>query len=147
MSKPPAIKRQVSSGGIVFRTSDRGIEVALVAVKRGTVWCLPKGLINKDEGPESAALREVREETGLTGEMVDKIGQISYWYFMKDKRARIHKTVHFYLLRYTGGSTEEHDYEVDEAKWFLIDEAISRLTYNNEKEMMQKAKEMIERLH
>ncbi len=74
MSRPPAIKRQLSSGGVIFRRSAKGIEVALVYVKKGKAWCLPKGIIEKDEEPRLTALREVREETGLAGEILEEIG-------------------------------------------------------------------------
>jgi len=146
MKKSLPIKRQVSSGGVIFHDLKGNIEIALVAVKDKTVWCLPKGLVDNKERPEMTALREVREETGLTGQIIDKIGQISYWYFSKEDKSRIHKVVHFYLLRYLEGSTEDHDYEVDEAKWFNIDEAMDKLSYKGEKEILQKAKEMISKI-
>ncbi len=146
MAKPPAIKKQVSSGGVIFRNFKNSIEVALVAVKGTRAWCLPKGLIDKNEAPPKTALREVREETGLKGEIFDKLGQISYWYFLKKEMTRVHKIVHFYLLRYVDGSTDDHDHEVDEARWFLIDKAIDKLSYKSEKEIMQKAKVMIKEM-
>ena len=153
MTRPPAIKKRTSSGGVIFRpdTSDSkhpgyNSEVALVAVKDRKIWCLPKGIIDKGEDPPTAAQREVREETGLTGEIIDKIGPVSYWYFLREDRVRIHKTVHFYLLKYIEGSTDDHDHEVDEAKWFLIDEAVNQLSYKSEKDIMRKAQGMIEKI-
>ncbi|GBD97662.1 putative mutator protein MutT4 [bacterium BMS3Abin06] len=144
MTRPPTIKKRISSGGVIFRISENNIEVVLVAV-RGRSWCIPKGIIEKGEDPPAAALREVREETGLAGEILDKIGWISYWFFLKEEMVRIHKTVHFYLLKYIDGKTDDHDDEVDEAKWFTIDEAIKKLSYKSEREIMQKAKAMIEK--
>lgn len=155
MAKPAAIKRQTSSGGVIFRNSEKGIEVTLVAVnpirkkfsngaKNKTVWCLPKGIIDKNEDPQVTAVREVKEETGLLGEIVDKIDKTSYWYFLKDENAKVHKTVHFYLMKYKGGSTDKHDWEVDDAQWFPIDEAMEKLAYKGEREILQKAKKMIE---
>jgi len=143
MARPPAIERRTSSGGVIFRASKDTIDVALVAVKGRKTWCLPKGIIDKGEDPPTTALREVKEETGLTGEIIDKIGQVSYWYFLRKEMTKIHKTVHFYLLKYTSGSTGDHDHEVDEARWFSIDEAIDKLSYKSEKEIMHKAKRMI----
>src|SRR3990170_796853 len=143
-AKPATIKKQTSSGGVIFRNSRKGIEVALIAVKNKTVWCLPKGAIDKNEDFQTAAVREVREETGLLGEIIDEIEKISYWYFSKDENVRFNKTVYFYLMEYKSGSTDAHDQEVDEAQWFLIDEAINRLTYKGEKEILQKARQMIE---
>lgn len=146
MKKPPVIKKQVSSGGVIFRTSDAGPEVAIVSVRGSKAWCIPKGLIDKNEDPPAAALREVREESGLNGEVIDKIGHISYWYFVDEERVKVHKTVHFFLLKYKKGKTDDHDHEVEESQWFPIDEAISTLSYKSEKQIMQKAKEMIEGL-
>ncbi len=146
MSKPPIIKKQISSGGVIFRKSDNSIEVALIAVRGRKAWCLPKGLIDKNEAPPETALREVREEAGLHGEIIEKIGHISYWYFINEDRVKVHKMVHFFLLKYIKGDTEDHDHEVDEARWFQIDEAIETLSYRSEKQIMQKAKGMIEGL-
>ncbi len=153
MHRPPEIKTRISSGGIIFRgraestdNPEGSIEAVLVAVRGGETWCLPKGIIDKGEDPPETALREVREETGLTGRIVEKIGRISYWYFIKAKSVRIHKTVHFYLIKYIEGSTDDHDHEVDEARWFQLDAAVERLSYKNEREIMRKAKVMIEKM-
>jgi 8-oxo-dGTP pyrophosphatase MutT (NUDIX family) len=143
MTRPPEIKRRVSSGGVIYRNLKDDAEVVIVAVRGSRAWCLPKGIIDRDEDPPAAALREVREETGLIGEILDKLGQISYWYFIKEEMIRVHKTVHFFLLKFIEGSTDDHDHEVDEARWFPIDDAIEQLTYKSEKEIMRKAKEMI----
>jgi len=144
MTKPPVIKRQISSGGVIFRKSGSRIEVALIMSRGKKTWSLPKGLIDKNETPEATALREVREESGLHGEIVEKIGHISYWYSLDEERVKVNKTVHFFLLNYIDGDTRDHDHEVDEARWFAIDEAIERLSYRSEQQMVQKAKIMIE---
>jgi 8-oxo-dGTP pyrophosphatase MutT (NUDIX family) len=98
----------------------------------------------KGEDPPATALREVREETGLTGEILNKLGHISYWYFIKDEMIRVHKTVHLYLLAFVAGSIDDHDDEVDEARWCPIADAIELLSHRSEKEIMQKAKMIIE---
>ncbi len=145
MARPPEIKKRISSGGIVFRIREGRTEVVIVAV-RGRSWCLPKGIIDAGETTPVTALREVREETGLTGEILDKIGQVSYWYFIKEEMIRVHKTVHFYLLKYLEGNTDDHDNEVDEALWIPIEEALEKLSYKSEKEIMRKAFVMIGRI-
>ncbi|MFN3479700.1 MAG: NUDIX hydrolase [Thermodesulfovibrionales bacterium] len=137
------IKIEVSSGGVIFRKRDDRIEVALVAVKDGRVWCLPKGLIEKGEDERQTAVREVMEETGLTGRIIDKIGDISYWYFIKEENVRCKKTVHFYLLEFISGDTEGHSWEVDRAGWFEIDEALRMLSYKDERDILNKAREML----
>lgn len=146
MTKPPAIRRRISSGGVIFRTTNNIIEVVLVLVKGKKTWCLPKGMIDKGEDATIAALREVREETGLTGEIIDELGHISYWFTLKNEMAKINKTVHFYLMRFLEGNTDDHDDEVDEARWYPLDEAITALAFKSEREIMQKAKTVIENI-
>jgi 8-oxo-dGTP diphosphatase len=141
--KPAAIKRQISSGGVIFKRHNRIIEVAMVAVKGGTVWCLPKGLIDKGEIPEKTALREVEEETGLKGRIIEKLGEITYWYYLKEENAKCRKTVHFFLMEYEGGDISNHDWEVDDAAWFPIDEALDKISYKSEKELIEKARKKL----
>ncbi|MDP3012939.1 MAG: NUDIX hydrolase [Candidatus Subteraquimicrobiales bacterium] len=136
-------RRALSSGGVIFRQLNNEIEIALIRRDKD-IWCLPKGTVEKEEELEKTALREVEEETGLQGEIIDKIGAIDYWFFWKADNVRYHKVVHFYLLEYKGGNTESHDYEVEEVRWFPIEETISIMAYKNEKEIVKKAKEMLE---
>lgn len=119
------------------------LEVALVAVKGGSVWCLPKGLVDKGEGPEETALREVAEETGLKGRIIEKLGEIKYWYYIKEENAKCKKTVHFFLMEYEGGDLRKHDWEVDDASWFPIDEAVKKARYKGEKVMIEKARKIL----
>ncbi len=141
--RPSTIKQQVSAGGVIFRQRDGVIEICLIATKGGTVWCLPKGIVDTGERPEDTALREVKEETGLEAEIIDKIGKISYWYFMKDDNTKYHKTVHFYLMHYLKGSTDDHDWEVDDSRWYSLQEAERLVSYKGDREILGKAKEMI----
>ncbi|MDI6689547.1 MAG: NUDIX hydrolase [Actinomycetota bacterium] len=139
-------KRAVSSGGVIFRRVNKEIQVALARRGEGKIWCLPKGLIEKGENPEETAVREVEEETGLRGEIVDKIGQIDYWFYWKPEDTRYHKFVHFYLIEYRSGDVQNHDYEVEEVKWFPIDMAIDLLSYKTEIQIVKKAKEMLSKI-
>ncbi|TAL22460.1 MAG: NUDIX hydrolase [Nitrospirae bacterium] len=140
------MKNQVSSGGVIFRTNADKTEIALIAVKGGNVLSLPKGIVDKGESPEETAVREVREETGLRGRIKDKIGEISYWYYIKGENARCRKTVHFYLMEYLSGSTKDHDAEVDDAAWFPLDEALGKVSYKGDREIIEKAKGMIKKI-
>ncbi len=140
-----ATREQVSAGGVVFRRK-RGLEVALISVGEASRWQLPKGLVGPNETPEEAARREVREETGLEAELVSPIDTIEYWYYAKERKLRFHKFVHFYLFRYLAGSVQDHDDEVNEARWVEIDEAQDVLAFANEKRLVKRAKEMIESL-
>lgn len=143
--RPGTIKRQVSSGGIIFRKNNSTIEIALIAVKGGKVWCLPKGIVDKGESPEMTAVREVAEETGLKGRIVEKLGEIFYWYYIKEEEARCRKTVHFFLIEYERGDVSKHDFEVDMAAWFPIDDALKMASHKGEKEIIEKAKEILMR--
>ena len=136
-------RKQVSAGGIVFRKNSNSFEVALISRRQGTIWCLPKGIVEKNESMEDTARREVKEETGLEGELLAKINSIHYFYNVKEEMVRFSKTVDFYLFRYKSGDTRDHDDEVDEVRWFDVDEAISKLNYKSEIETMEKAKVLL----
>jgi 8-oxo-dGTP diphosphatase len=147
MSKIPT-RSQVSAGGVAYRRQDDHIEVVLISVGERGRWQLPKGMIDEAESIEAAAMREVREETGLETEMVRSIDKVEYWFYSKSgvRGVRFHKVVHFYLLHCLSGDVRDHDDEVNEARWFEINEAIEALTFPNEKNIVQQAAEMIARL-
>ena len=136
---------QVSAGGVAFRKRGDRIEVAVISVGDGR-WQLPKGIVDKGESTESAAIREVREEAGIQTEPAGLIDKIEYWYFSKegDKPIRFHKFVYFYLLRYRSGDVRNHDEEVNEARWVEIGEALDLLTYKSEKEIVRQARERVQ---
>lgn len=139
------VREQVSAGGVVFRRENERIDVVIVAVGGNNRWQLPKGLVDKDEKPEVAALREAREEGGTDSEVVEHIETVEYWYAGLDggERVRFHKRVHFYLLRYLSGHTGNHDWEVNEARWVPIDDARSQLAFDNERRVVERAKQLL----
>ncbi len=138
-----SVKIQTSAGGVIYRPDPGGVQVALVSVKGGKIWTLPKGKVDGRESFEETALREVSEETGLNGELAGKLGEITYWYYLPE-RLRCKKTVYFFLMKYVSGSTEDHDWEVDDAAWFPIGEAIHAVSYKGDREMLEKAKKLID---
>jgi 8-oxo-dGTP pyrophosphatase MutT (NUDIX family) len=144
VSKAPT-KLQISAGGVAFRKRNRKIEVALISVGERQRWQLPKGMVDKGESTEDAAVREVREEAGIDTEVVERIDKVEYWYFWNEdgQRVRYHKFVYFYLLRYKSGDVRDHDDEVNEARWVEIDEAIKLLAFDSEKKIVEKAKAVI----
>ena len=136
---------QVSAGGIVYRGSGPDTEVVIVRVVPELRWQLPKGIIDDGETIERAALREVREESGMTAEIVAPLETIEYWFTADwdNIRRRIHKFVHFFLMRYKDGDGSDHDHEVDEVRWVTVDEALHTLKFKSERDLVQKAATMI----
>jgi 8-oxo-dGTP pyrophosphatase MutT (NUDIX family) len=126
---------EFSAGGVVVRD---GACIVIVPTRRASdgskVLALPKGHPDGDESAADAALREVREETGVEATLVEKLGDIRYWYMRGGRR--IAKVVSFYLFDYVAGELEDHDHEVEQAEWMPLQEAARRLTYKGEREMV-----------
>src|SRR3990172_11095705 len=137
--------REVSAGGVIYRWREDRAEVALIHT--GKRWGLPKGHVEEGQRVEETAVREVREETGLLGKLDRQLGQISYSYRGKSpggSPVRIAKRVTFFLLEYLEGEVHGHDYEVDEARWFPLSEALAKLSFATEQKMVRRAKKTIE---
>jgi len=144
--KPAGVstKREISAGGVVYRREDDQIEVVLASrrTRRGELaWGLAKGGIEVDESPEDAAIREVREETGLLAEIEASLGETKYFYVWES--VRIRKTVHFFLMRYTGGNVEDRDDEMEEIRWFPLERALKRAAYRGERDVLGRAAELL----
>jgi 8-oxo-dGTP pyrophosphatase MutT (NUDIX family) len=139
------VKDQVSAGGVVFRGEKTGVEVVIISVGGQNRWQLPKGLVEEGEKPEVTAVREAQEEAGVSSEMVQHLETIEYWFAGLEggERVRFHKRVHFYLLRYLAGDTGDHDWEVNEARWVPIDDAMRQLTFDSERRVMERARQLI----
>jgi len=143
MNRPAALTKQTSAGGVIFRKHDGGFEIALISVRGGTAWCLPKGLVDKGETPEMTAVREVREETGLNGRVVERLGEISYWYYIREENMKCRKTVSFFLMEYLSGDTAGHDLEVDSAEWLSVDSALKKVSYKGDRSIIEKAQALL----
>jgi 8-oxo-dGTP pyrophosphatase MutT (NUDIX family) len=139
------VREQISAGGVVFRGEKERTEVVIVSVGGQNRWQLPKGLVEAGEKPEITAVREAREEAGVDSEVVQHLETIEYWYAGLDQgeRVRFHKHVHFYLLRYRAGDTTDHDWEVNEARWVPIGDATQQLTFDSERRVMERARQLL----
>jgi len=140
-SKAPYAKRvdEVSAGGLVVDTTGKlglliGRRDQKDASGKRILWSLPKGHIEEGESPEQAALREVQEETGIESIIEKSLGVIDFWFMAGGKR--IHKTVHHYLFRESGGLLAPQETEVDEVAWFPLAEIVERLAYPDEKKLI-----------
>ena len=137
-----ATRSEVSAGGVVMRRVADSLEVALIATHGGTRWALPKGLLNQGESPEETAGREVREETGLEARILGRLDPVDYWFWWgkPGQKVRHHKQVHFFAMLCLGGDTTQHDAEVDEVRWFPIEEAIRQAAYRGERQVIEQAR-------
>ena len=138
------VQREVSAGGVVYRREGDDIEVVLASrrTRRGDLaWGLAKGGIEPGESHEVAAVREVLEETGYTAEIEASLGDTRYFYVWEE--ARIRKTVHFFLMRCTGGDPADRDDEMEEVRWFPLDRALKRAAYRGEREVLGRAAELL----
>jgi len=139
-ASPTPTRREVSAGGVVYRREGDEVEILLAArrTRRGDLaWGLAKGGIEADESTEDAAVREVREETGIDAEIEESLGDTRYFYIWDDVRVR--KVVHFFLMRATGGDTTDRDDEMEDVQWFPLDRALKRAAYRGEREVLARA--------
>jgi 8-oxo-dGTP pyrophosphatase MutT (NUDIX family) len=119
--------------------------VAVVRV-RDQILALPKGHPDGDESAQEAARREVREETGLEADIIDRLGDVTYWYARREsegKPSRVFKRVRFYLMLFRGGRFADRDEEMDDVRWFSLDRAETMLAYANERMLIPRAVEIL----
>ncbi|HEX7299901.1 MAG TPA: NUDIX domain-containing protein [Solirubrobacteraceae bacterium] len=129
---------EFSAGGVVVRDEQCVVIVPTrLAADGSKVLALPKGHPERDESAADAALREVREETGVESRLVEKLGDVRYWYMRGGRR--IAKVVSFFLLEYVSGEVDDHDREVEDARWLALEDAARELTYRGERDMVARA--------
>ena len=136
---------EVSAGGLVIDFSGtKGLLIGRYdqkdASREKLLWSLPKGHIEEGETPEEAAIREVAEETGIVSEISRELGVIDFWFMAGGKR--IHKTVHHYLFKEVSGTLTPQESEVDEVRWFPLEEIVTRLAYPDEKKLIARSGEL-----
>src|SRR5689334_15962721 len=158
------MEREISAGGLVIRRAAAGWLLAVIEPQRESsdsagdgkemsqkeLFALPKGLLEPGEKAEIAAVREVKEETGLTATPVTKLADIKYVYTRKwGDGARVFKIVSFYLLRYRSGRIgrieESMRIEVKRALWMPLEDAATKLAYSGERQMVAKAQEYLKK--
>ncbi|MFC4005272.1 NUDIX hydrolase [Prauserella oleivorans] len=134
---------ETSAGGLVV-DPERANAVLIGRLDRHgrLLWSLPKGHIEDGETTEETAVREVKEETGITAHVLRPLGTIDYWFVAE--RRRIHKTVHHFLLEACGGELSDEDVEVTEVAWVPLTELESRLAYADERKLVRKARELFD---
>jgi 8-oxo-dGTP pyrophosphatase MutT (NUDIX family) len=134
--------REFSAGGLVHRRR----RVVLAARRHpetgALVWTIPKGHLEPGESMAAAAVREVREETGLVATVEHPLGDVTYWYARRDdagRPVRVFKRVRFFLMRHAGGRFADRDHEMDAVRWFPLDEALETAAYANERDLVRRA--------
>ena len=134
--------RRFSAGGVVYKEKSGRRFWLLIQPKDTDRWQLPKGWIEEGEKTQTTALREVREETGVSGEIIGKIDKINWW-FVQDGE-KIYKTVTFYLVAAQKETNHFDKDEVAQISWFLYDKACRKLTFKSEKEVLKKGREILQ---
>ena len=135
---------ETSAGGLVLDLSGPVPQGALIGRtnRRGRLlWSLPKGHLEAGETLEEAAIREVAEETGITGDIIGSLGTIDFWFVVEGRR--VHKTVHHYLMRAISGELSDQDVEVTEVAWVPLPRIADRLAYSDERGLLDEARRLL----
>ena len=135
MSQTRRTRQEHSCGGAVILQRAGVAHVALIATRRRTRWGLPKGAVTEGETPEQAALREVREETGIEARIVKPLDTIEYSFRAGD--TLIHKRVDFFLMEYVAGELEPQLSEVDDVEWVELTAALARASFDSERKLLE----------
>lgn len=141
--KPSSHEIAHSAGGVCYRLENGYPFVVLIATHSATRWGLPKGHVGAGEPPAEAARRETLEETGVGGAVLRLLETIEYWF--RARRGRVHKFVDFYLLRYENGDIAPQESEVDDARWYPLDEAIAVAAFPRERAVLEHVRDLWQR--
>ncbi len=136
-------REEVSAGGIVFRRSPEGVRFLLIRDSYRN-WGFPKGHLEADESPEAAAMREVREETGLAGIALKAPVDVIDWHFRFRGRF-VHKICHFYLIEADSSRARPLRKEgITACRWLSFDEAVALVSYENARAVLARARALLE---
>jgi len=140
------MKFEFSAGGIVYKSDSDGLKILLAKHSYHKGWVFPKGLIDRDknETKEEAALREVKEESGADGEIQMALEPNTFWYKFNEEKRK--KTVYYFIMKYIGGDISQHDFEMEDVRWYNPDEVIETLAHKGERDLFKKALSEIKKL-
>lgn len=143
----PAVEER-SAGGVVVDVHEGDARIAVIARRNRAgrlEWCLPKGHLEGTETPEQAAVREIAEETGISGAIRLRLGIIDYWFSGEGRR--VHKVVHHFLLEALAGDLTvelDPDGEAEDAAWIPVPELARTLSYPNERRLAAEAQQLLD---
>lgn len=139
------MKFEFSAGGVVYKSQKKDILILVSKHSQHHGWVFPKGLIGdhvENENKEDTAIREVKEETGIDGQIEKTLTPVEYFYEWKGEK--IKKTVYYFIMKFIGGDTTLHDDEMEEVEWINPSEVEKRLTYASDKKVWREARKIIE---
>lgn len=137
------MKLQFSAGGVVYQKNPE-LQILVSKHSQHHGWVFPKGLIGdheEGESKEQTAIREVKEETGIDGEIERELAPVEYFYEWENEK--IKKTVYYFIMKFIGGNINEHDDEMEEVEWIAPSEVESRLTYPSDRKVWIEAKQFL----
>lgn len=140
------MKYEFSAGGVVYKKEHNKLYILVAQHSQHHGWVFPKGFIGDNiegETKEDTALREVQEETGVIGKILEPLTPVTYWYVMDEIKRR--KTVYYYIMEYIEGDITKHDWEMENVEWLPMDEVAERLTYDSDKQVWKEAKKKIDK--
>ena len=138
------MREEFSAGGIVFKKEGGKILILISQHSGHHGWVFPKGHVGdtiQGETAKEAALREVKEETGIDGTILQPLSLVDYWYVLKGEKR--HKTVQYFLMEYKSGKIEDHGWEMEQVAWLPTDQIKDRLTYDGDKKVWEEAEKLL----
>ena len=135
------MKHERSAGGLVLKQRNGSFDGLVIGRASPRIWSFPKGHVEPSETIETAAVREVQEETGIEAIIIDKLSDIRYWFY--SNKLKHSKVVHFFLMRYLRGMPTPQEGEVDEVAWVPLDELLEVLTHLNERRLATMAQAIV----